>query len=530
MRDGARNVSRLSPAREDSDTFFESMRRALVVVGLLILASCTSRTSAPAAGRDAALETPVTPRSSPSGSSSAAESDAGATPAAAPDKRAASYPGNPSKPGKFDVTAPSPASELAEFLRTHVPKGDTVTTDDPPKVMHTVAAGETAASLATAYLPLSDLYMPGELANAIVKKNPQGISAGKKIEIPAMTTRVIHDDPRDERLGWPEDKALRGVFVTGPYAGIRWVDTLDRLQERSLNAVVLDQKDYMGFINYPSKVPLVAETGASKNSLHIPDLARAIRFAHWRGIRVILRIPCFHDPWTDKHAKDARMSIKFTPTGKPIHVDWLDPTNVEAQDYAIALAKEGIEAGTDEIQLDYVRFPVHLSSKVAVLPPKEERAKVIRDFVKRMHDVTGPAGVALSLDFFGVAATGDPTDIEYLGQHIPTVAPEADAISLMSYPSHYSKGYMGFPEPGEHPEVVGIGNTAAVKQLKPTGAKTIFRTWLQAFPLRSSNYGPAYVVAEAKSAESTGGVGWLMWSPACEYSAVWSGFPKTKKP
>ncbi|MDB4933576.1 MAG: hypothetical protein JWP87_548 [Labilithrix sp.] len=502
------------------------MRRSLVVVGLLVLASCTSRTTAPATGRDAALEAPVTPRAAQSASSTAGDVDAGA-PAA--EKRATAHAGNPGKPGKYDVSVPSPPGELAEFFRTHVPKGGAVTSDDPPKVMHTVAAGETAASIATAYLPLSELYTSTELANAIVKKNPTGVSAGKKIEIPGLTTRVIHDDPKDERLGWPEDKTLRGVFVTGPYAGIKWVDTLDRLAERSLNAVVLDGKDYEGYINYPSKVPLVAETGAIK-TLHIPDLARAIRFAHWRGIRIILRIPCFHDPWTDKHAKDARMSIKFAPTGKPIHVDWLDPTNVEAQDYAIALAKEGIEAGADEIQLDYVRFPVHLSSKVAVLPPKEERSKIIRDFVKRVHAVTSAAGAALSLDFFGVAATGDPNDIEYLGQHIPTVAPEADAISLMSYPSHYNKGYMGFAEPGEHPEVVGIGNTAAVKLIKPTGAATIFRTWLQAFPLRSSNYGPAYVVAEAKSAESTGGVGWLMWSPACEYSAVWSGFPKTKKP
>ena len=59
--------------------------------------------------------------------------------------------------------------------------------------------------------------------------------------------------------------------------------------------------------------------------------------------------------------------------------------------------------------------------------------------------------------------------------------------------------------------------------------RAILRTWLQAFPLRASNYGPAYVAAQAKSAESTGGIGWLMWSPACEYSAVWSAFPKIKK-
>jgi hypothetical protein len=493
-------------------------RKFLGFVALVALASCGPRTAAPAA-RDAALERET------AASASAPATTASETPPPSAAKAAASA-GNPSKPGKYDVSVPSTSAELTEFLKTHLPKGGSVQ-DDPPKVFHTVSAGETVMSIAGTYLSISDLYTAGELAGAIGRKNPAGAITGKKIEIPNITTRVIRDDPKEERLGWPEDKALRGIFITGPYAGIKWVDSLDKLAERGLNAVVLDQKDYEGYINYPSKVKVAVETEAMRHA-HIPDLARAIRFAHWRGIRIILRIPCFHDPWADKHAKDARLSIRFAPTGKPIHVDWLDPVNVEAQDYAIDLAKEGIEAGADEIQLDYVRFPVHLSAKVAVLPPKEQRSGIIRDFVKRVHAVTAPAGVALSLDFFGVAATGGMDDILYLGQHIPTVAPEADAISLMSYPSHYNKGYMGFAEPGEHPEVVGIGNTAAVKQLKPTGAATIFRTWLQAFPLRSSNYGSAYVLAEAKSAESTGGIGWLMWSPACEYSAVWGAFPKKK--
>jgi len=507
------------------------MRSPLLAVGLLSLLSCTGRGGAPDGARSASPETPIAPPASAASGSTDASKDGGAGPAAATTTTSAtsSKPGeNPSTPGKYDVTKPSTPAELAEFLKSHLPKGGSLGGDaSAPRVMHAVAAGESAASIAAAYLPLSELYGVGELTAAIGRKNPGGVSAGKTIEIPSIVTRVVHDDPKDERLGWPADRALRGVFVTGPYAGIRWVDTLDKLAERGLNAVVLDGKDYEGYVNYPSKAKVAVETNAMQR-IHIPDLARAIRFAHWRGVRVIIRIPCFHDPWADKHAKDARLSIRFTPTGKPIHVDWIDPVNTEAQDYAIELAKEAVDAGADEVQLDYVRFPVHLSMKVAVLPPREERSKVIRDFVKRVRLTTAGAGAALSLDFFGVAATGELSDIEYLGQHIPVVAPEADAISLMSYPSHYSKGWMGFSEPGEHPEVIGIGNEAALKQLKPTGAATIFRTWLQAFPLRAKNYGSAYVVAEAKSAESSGGVGWLMWSPGCEYSAVWGGFPKKK--
>jgi hypothetical protein len=421
---------------------------------------------------------------------------------------------------------PSPASELTAFLEKRVPKGGTVEAGDRPLVRHTVQAGESASSIAAAYLELSEIYAASELAAAIAKKNPGGVAVGKTIDIPSVTTRVLRD-PKEERFGWPADKILRGVFVTGTYASIRWVDTLDRAAAHGLNAVVLDGKDYEGYVNYPSKAKIAVETKAIR--AYVPDLARAIRFAHWRGIHVIVRIPCFHDPWADKHATDARLSIKFTPTGKPIHVDWLDPANAEAQDYAIELAQEALDAGADEIQLDYVRFPVHLAMKVAVLPQPVERKIVIRDFVRRVKKVTAAANAGLSLDFFGVAATGDPSDIEALGQDIATVATEADAISLMSYPSHYSKGFNGWPEPADHPEIIAMGNKAAVDKIKPTGAATVWRTWLQAFPLRVTNYGSAYVVAQAKHAEASGGHGWLMWSPGCEYSAVWGGFPVVKK-
>lgn len=424
-----------------------------------------------------------------------------------------------------DAGPPAPAKKAAQdapsYIRAHLPKNGTY---EDGKILHKVQPGETPASIAKDYLDVTEVYRANELAAMMGKKNP---APGATIEIPMPLTHPI-GDPKDERLGWPEDRALRGVFVTGSYASIKWADTVEKVAEHGLNAIVLDAKDYDGYVNYPSKAKIALESGAIRAD-NIPDLTRAIRYAHWHGVRVIARIPCFHDPWTDKHLPGARLSIKFAPTGKPIHVDWLDPTNTEAQDYAIDLAKESLDAGADEIQLDYVRFPVHLTMKVAVLPPQEERSKIIRDFVKRVHAVTQASNAYLSLDFFGVAATGTRDDIERLGQDIPVVAPEADAISLMSYPSHYAKGYMGFSNPADHPEIIGIGNKAAVEMLKPTGAKTIFRTWLQAFPLGVTNYNSQYLLAQAKSAETSGGVGWLMWSPGCEYAPVWNGWPSVKK-
>lgn len=418
--------------------------------------------------------------------------------------------------------APAGPEDLVSYLKRSVPKGGAVEGGAGVKVTHTVSAGDTYPALAAAYLDLTEIYTANDLARAIEKRNP-ALVAGAKIEIPSVITRVPRD-PREEKLGFPEDKTLRALFMTGPFTAQKWVDSLDKMAARGINAVILDAKDYQGPVTYPTKAKIAVEIGAGAKP-SIPDLARAIRFAHWRGIRVSLRIPCFHDPWADKKAKDGRLSLKSATSGQPVHIDWLDPTNVEAQDYAIEIAKEGIEAGADEINLDYVRFPVHITERFAKLPDPSVRSGIIRDFVKRVHAETKPAGVALSLDLFGVAATGSRSDIDRLGQDIAVVGPEAEVIMPMVYPSHYDKGYNGWEHPGDHPEIVGIGTKAAVAQLKAAKATTVVRAWLQAFSWRTSIYGTKYVVDQANSAEKNGGAGWAMWSPACEYSAVYNGFP-----
>lgn len=487
-----------------------------VMVLALGAASCSTRSSAAPAARDAAADPNLAAagdKGAMGQAGSAATTGASAVPAAT---QAASGAG-------ASPSGPPTSEELLAYLKKNIPKGGVVEAGDPPRIRHTVTPGDTYPSLAAAYLELTEIYSPGDLARAIEKKNPS-LTAGSKIEIPSVLTRAPRD-PREEKLGPPEDRALRALFLTGPYAALKWTEILDKMAPRGINAVVLDSKDYMGPVNYPTKAKIALETGAASKPV-IPNLARMIRFAHWRGIRVSLRIPCFHDPISDKKLKGGRLSIKMAGHPEiPLHMDWIDPTNTEAQDYAIELAKEGVEAGADEINLDYVRFPVHIGQKTAILPDPKDRSKIIRDFVKRVHDVTKPAGVLLSLDLFGVTATGTRDDIDRLGQDIATVGPEAEVIMPMVYPSHYDKGYNGWDNPGDHPEIVGIGTKAAVAQLKKAGAQTVVRSWLQAFAWKTTAYGTKYVVDQAKSAEANGGVGWSMWSPSCEYSAVFNGFP-----
>jgi hypothetical protein len=158
--------------------------------------------------------------------------------------------------------------------------------------------------------------------------------------------------------------------------------------------------------------------------------------------------------------------------------------------------------------------------------PNGARSRANRDFVHRVHEVTSEKNVPLSLDIFGVTATGDQSDIDKLGQDIGTIGGEAEALSPMVYPSEYSPGYRGFTQPGNHPEIIGIGTKAAVAKLKAAkNEKTIIRSWLQASGYKSTNYGPDYILKEAKSAETNGGMGWLLWNPGCDYWPAWRAFP-----
>ena len=116
------------------------MRAFFFLIGLVGLASCTSRAGAPAAARDAALD-PPTPRTSLSTTSAATAPDASDAGTAAAERRALAPSARPGSPGKYDVSVPATSAELAEFFKTHLPKGGSVASENPLKITHTVASG-----------------------------------------------------------------------------------------------------------------------------------------------------------------------------------------------------------------------------------------------------------------------------------------------------------------------------------------------------------------------------------------------------
>jgi hypothetical protein len=454
-----------------------------------------------------------------------------------------SAPAEPSAPAPSPApAAPEPArpadperTALVAWLRTKLPVGGEIvdSAGSPVGLAHVLRRGDSLPSIADAYVGLTDIYLARELGKAIQKENPQFRAAaptpGERIVIPAVVKRAPKAAD-DERIGWPEDKQLRGVYVRGGTAGgSLFMPLLDRLAERGMNMIVLDAKDYDGWLTYKSKVPLASESGAIKNP-PIRDMARTVRFAHARGIRVAMRISCFEDEVV-AHAKPELVPRADWAPNRPYQIGWLDPANPEARAYIKDLVKEALDFGVDEIQLDYVRYPV-LGVKHAdfdATKGKTPKTIVIRDFVREVHAITQARNVPLSLDIFGIVAEGVRKDIDDLGQDPVLLASECEVLSPMVYPSHYHAGYAGFEVPGNHPEIVGMATRKMLAMLKRAKKSVIVRPWLQAASWNSPEYGPQYIATEIRSSNGAGGAGWLMWNPAQTYTVTWQAVPVERK-
>jgi hypothetical protein len=420
----------------------------------------------------------------------------------------------------------------SRWVHDHLPRHGAI---EEGAVVHTVQKGETWPSIAEAYLELTTIYDPMTLAKAIVNEN---LPASKHGPTPGMKARIPHivaSAPKSaaaERLGLPADHVMKGIYVRGTTAGGRgYPALLDRVAAHGMNAIVLDVKDYDGPLTYPSNVPLANESGAVKKP-PIRSYARAVRFAHERGVRVIARISCFNDQLMAK--AHPGMAIRGV-SGHPYRNGWLDPTNERAQGYALDLVREAMDAGVDEIQLDYVRFPVLGMKNIDFrLESKDPAAKVevITRFVEKVHAVTRARGVPLSLDVFGVIAFGKQVDIQNLGQDPNALAQHCEFLSAMVYPSHYDPGFMGFEEPGAHPELVGLGVKHMLAGMDEHGVPAShakIRPWLQAMRHNSSNYGAGYIQDEIRTGDHAGASGWLLWNPGQVYDVAWRAVPAIPK-
>ncbi len=263
---------------------------------------------------------------------------------------------------------------------------------------------------------------------------------------------------------------------------------IDIVKTTEINAVVIDIKDYSGYVAYDTAVPEVEKYGAEQ--IRIPDIDLLIQRLHAEEIYVIARIAVFQDPVLARARPDLAIRSKTEAASlwlDNIGLAWIDPAAKESWDYNIAIARDAINQGFDEINFDYVRFPSGGNLRDMSFPfwdNKVPKHLVIREFFKHLRQ--GLSDVKISVDLFGLS-TISSNDLG-IGQIIEDGFEYFDYVSPMVYPSHYADGFIGYQNPAEYPyEVVRYSMEGALKKLmlykESQEVKAQLRPWLQDFDL-----------------------------------------------
>ena len=314
------------------------------------------------------------------------------------------------------------------------------------------------------------------------------------------------------------------------------------VKDRNMNAIVIDMKDDYGYLRYQTKDPLLLEKGTVSN--YAIDLEKFIDEFKKENIYLVARIVTFKDRCLTKYAggKYAVWDSKYNKvwTGIKGYEDivdeegnvtgtetqyydeqWVDPYSEEVWEYNIAVAKELIARGFDEIQFDYIRFPTDglnlYNAKYRWQNKGMDKESALISFLSYAREnIDAPIGI----DIYGAngwyrSGTRTGQDSELLSEYV-------DVIGPMFYPSHFEQTFLNYAPYADRTYRVyyygSFRNTIMCRN------RSIIRPWVQSFYLNVSYdrqyYDEDYIRKEFFGVRDSINRGYMCWNNSGEYGVT----------
>lgn len=316
-----------------------------------------------------------------------------------------------------------------------------------------------------------------------------------------------------------QGQRARGLYFNGPMMRRLGAKGIIRtVKNAQLDAVVLDIKDGEGRVTYDTKIEAVLP----QKHVFVKDMSGFIAELKAAGIYTIGRVVCFSDPFLPR-ADHSRAVLDNRPshagriwadTGK--RNTWLDPYNERNHELVAQIARDVESFGFDEVQLDYVRFPVDDATVFAQFPAQVDkpRREVILSLLRR---VDAAIAIPINTDVFGLTAlrVGDPAG---LGQSLEDWVPHVEVFSPMLYVNGMSTWVAGGANRAER-----LVYAAVSKLRERVGHGPVLRPFLQAFATGADYYTPAFIAEQIRGARNAGADGFLFWHPGSSYAMVQAG-------
>ena len=308
---------------------------------------------------------------------------------------------------------------------------------------------------------------------------------------------------------------VRGVYI--PYPKVRkakpealakWVLGL------GANAAVVDVKDDRGRVTFTRDLPY------ARGPMHgeVKQMAAIVRAFHDAGIYVIGRLVSFKDQALA--LSQPKVALRHRKTGAIWrdhgNLAWVDPHSELARAHIVSVARAAEALGFDEIQLDYIRFPVEPAARDAVFPCRDGTPARWDVIALTLAAVDRAIRIPLSIDVFGLTAY-HPGDADGLGQSLEHLAPYVDAVTPMVYLANWPRRYWENPDPDTtHGLVEG-----AVREIRRRlGDGIAVRPLLQAFKWRAKLFSGAFIADQIRASQGGGASGYLFWNQSGSYGIV----------
>jgi hypothetical protein len=343
---------------------------------------------------------------------------------------------------------------------------------------------------------------------------------------------------------------LQTGFMVQPDSRAKY-DSL--LTDRGLDAVVIDLKDDVGRLRFEPRDPLVKSIGRTVNPLDVEGYVAEMKA---KGRYLIARIVVFKDQrlfeysagayavWDSKENKpwrgyewESREVPVPTPEGAPplaaepatttvTEKDyygeyWVDPYSEKVWEYNVAIAREIIARGFDEVQFDYIRFPTDgINLGDARYRWKDAGMDMESALMSFLSYARANIAAPISIDIYG--ANGWYRSGVRTGQDVELLARYVDVICPMFYPSHFEQDFLGFEPAVQRP--YRIYRLGTLRNSYIARKRVVVRPYVQAFYLNvrydRTWYSPAYVSLEVDGVRDASNEGLLFWNNSGRYDDI----------
>ncbi len=355
-------------------------------------------------------------------------------------------------------------------------------------------------------------------------------TAKDRAELLTEDLRKLDFSPQKKTYEYPDNPRVeaRGIYLTKYSASNDRLDKLIEMTKRTkINTFVIDVKDDKGHMLFPTKAAEKYSPEANKYAT-VKDISALMKKLKENNIYAVARIVSFKDPTYTKHHPDR--AIIYKDSGKPFTnsdgLIWASAYDKTLWEYNLAVSKEAAEAGFNEIQFDYVRFPASNGGRLDKSldyrnTSGESKPQAIQNYLKYAREQLVPLNVYISADVYGLV--GSVADDMSLGQYWEAVSNVVDYISPMMYPSHYANSTYGLSVPDAYPyETVFHSTKDSAARNKNIETPATIRPWIQDFTAPwvpgHIKYSDKQVEDQIRALEENGVKEYLLWNAGNKYS------------